>query len=113
MVGFLDTKPGNNGAMLAGVCNRLATWLGWNVWAIRAVLLIVLIAKPLIAALGYIAAAILLGALDRSGKVLGPRRDAVLDQPEQLQSPELASRKQRIDELEQRFRNWEQSLRKD
>lgn len=103
----------SSGAMLAGVCSRLANWLGWNVWAIRAVLLILLIAKPLVAAVGYAAAALLLGVLDRSGKNFGRRPADPVDPPEPLQSPELAARKRRIEDLEQRFRSWEKSLPKD
>lgn len=113
MTRFLNTDINSSGAMLAGVCSRLANWLGWNVWAIRAVLLIVLIAKPLFAALGYVTAALVLALLDRSGKVFRPGAAGPSDQPGELQSPELAARKQRIDELEQRFRCWEQSLPKD
>jgi phage shock protein PspC (stress-responsive transcriptional regulator) len=113
MVRYLNAGLGSSSAMLAGVCSRLAHWLGWNVWAIRAVLLILLIAKPLFAALGYAVAAILLGLLDRSGKEFRLRNAAAVEQPEQVHSPELANRMQRIDQLEQRFRSWEQSLRKD
>lgn len=105
-----------SGGMLAGVCSRLALLLGWNVWAIRAVLLILLIAQPLWTALGYAAAALLQGALDRSGKAFSNKsgRSAQSDvDVAQLQSPELASRKQRIDDLEKRFRDWEQTLPKD
>jgi phage shock protein PspC (stress-responsive transcriptional regulator) len=101
------------GGMLAGVCSRLALLLGWNVWAIRAVLLILLIAQPLWTALGYLALALLQGVLDRSGKVFSTRAGRCDVAPAQLQSPELSKRKQRIDELEKRFSNWEQSLPKD
>ncbi|HET6565787.1 MAG TPA: PspC domain-containing protein [Xanthomonadales bacterium] len=106
-------KGNSSSAMLAGVCSRLAGLLGWNVWAIRAVLLILLIAKPLWVVLGYAAAALLLGLLDRNGKKFTARpagRDEVGDD---IHSPELAARKRRIDELEQRFRSWEKSLPKD
>lgn len=113
MSDYLKSNSDSSGAMLAGVCSRLANWLGWNVWAIRAVLLILLIAKPLVAAVGYAAAALLLAALDRSGKAFKPRSAESDGRTEPLQSPELADRKRRIDDLEQRFRNWEKSLPKD
>ncbi len=110
----------SNREMLAGVCSWLATRLGWNVWAIRAVLLILLIAQPLWTALGYAAAALLLQSIHRGGRLSDWRSRVFTRGPSQqeapvaqLQSPELAARKQRIDDLEQRFRAWEQSLPKD
>lgn len=115
MLTNFNQVPGSSG-MLAGVCSRLASLLGWNVWAIRAVLLILLIAQPWWTALGYAAAALLQGALDRSGKALSNKsgRSAQSDvDAAQLQSPELAARKQRIDALEKRFHDWERSLPKE
>ena len=97
---------GNEG-MLAGVCSRLAARLGWNVWAIRAVLLILLVAEPLWTALGYALAAFLVPALARRGR--GTAAEAATGN---LESPELATRKQRIADLEQRFRKWEEGLDK-
>lgn len=99
--------------MLAGVCSRLAARMGWNVWAIRAVLLILLVAEPLFTALGYALAAFVISALERrrSTSALGDTGKA--NNAGNLESPELASRKQRIADLEQRFRKWEQSLDKD
>lgn len=93
--------------MLAGVCSRLAARLCWNVWAIRAVLLILLVAEPLWTALGYALAAFLISAVERRG-TNSPSTNAG-----SLQSPELANRKQRIADLEQRFRKWEKSLDKE
>lgn len=110
----------SNKPMLAGVCSWLATRLHWSVWAIRAVLLILLIAQPLWTAIGYGAAALLLGSIQRGGsfeewreRVFSGRTAAVEAPAPELRSPELAVRKQRIDDLEQRFRDWEQSLRKE
>jgi phage shock protein PspC (stress-responsive transcriptional regulator) len=108
--------PESNREMLAGVCSWLASRLGWNVWAIRAVLLILLIAEPLWTALAYGAAAMLLGWFNRSdwrGRIFNGRSSKVETPAAALQSPELAARKQRIDDLEQRFRDWEKSLPKD
>ncbi len=107
----------NNSGMLAGVCSRIAGLLGWNVWAIRAVLLILLIAQPLWTALGYVAAALLLAGLVRGGQVFDGQAFSSKSSHShvtagKLLSPELAIRKQRIDDLEQRFREWERSLKK-
>ncbi len=99
--------------MLAGVCSRLAVRLGWNVWAIRAVLLILLVAEPLFTALGYALAAFLISAVERRGTSAAGVNTNSTEDAGTLESPELASRKQRIAELEQRFRKWEQSLDKD
>lgn len=103
----------NNKGMLAGVCSRLATWLGWNVWAIRIVLLILLIAQPVWTALGYAAAALLQAVLTRGTQVFSNKSEPAGEFEGELQSPELTARKRRIDDLEQRFRDWEQSLPKD
>ncbi len=99
----------NKEGMLAGVCSRLAARLKWNVWAIRAVLLILLVAEPLFTALGYALAAFIVSGFDRYGNTT----DASSKPVTSLESPELASRKKRIDDLEQRFSKWEQSLHKD
>ena len=97
----------SNEGMLAGVCSRLAARLGWNVWAIRAVLLILLVTAPLWTALGYALAAFGVSALERRSTTVAGAEVGTLE------SPELAGRKQRIADLEQRFRNWEKGLDKD
>ena len=98
-----------NGGMLAGVCSQFASRLGWNVWAIRAVLLILLIAEPIWTALGYALVALVLSTMDRHGHPFTKSTE----QPDSLQPPELAGRQQHISELEQRFRKWEQSLKEE
>jgi phage shock protein PspC (stress-responsive transcriptional regulator) len=109
----------SNREMLAGVCSWLAARLRWNVWAIRAVLLILLVAQPIWTALGYAVAAVLLGSIQRGSfnawrnRVFGVGAGAAGSPTEVLRSPELKARKQRIDDLEQRFREWERSLPKD
>ncbi len=105
-------KASHSGAMLAGVCSRLAGLLGWNVWAVRAVLLVMLVAKPLWTIIAYAAVALLLGLVNRGGWRSGTGA-AESGQAAELRSPELASRKQRIEDLEQRFRDWERTLPKD
>jgi phage shock protein PspC (stress-responsive transcriptional regulator) len=106
-------KAGHSGAMLAGVCSRLAAMLGWNVWAVRAVLLVLLVAKPLWTIIAYAAVALLLGLVDRSRRPTGTGAVETNPAAGELRSPELASRKQRIEDLEQRFRDWERTLPKD
>jgi len=102
-------KNAHNEGMLAGVCSRLATCLGWNVWAIRAVLLILLVTQPVGTAIGYGIAALVLTGMDRHGKIPAANPGAA----EVLQSPELSNRKQRIEALEERFAAWEKSLDKE
>jgi len=99
--------------MLAGVCSRLAARLSWNVLAIRAVLLILLVAEPLFTALGYALAAYVISAIERRGTSVAGSNTGKRSSTDTLESPELASRKQRIADLEQRFRKWEQSLDKE
>jgi phage shock protein PspC (stress-responsive transcriptional regulator) len=108
-----------NREMLAGVCSWLATRLHWNVWAIRAVLLILLVAQPVWTALGYVVAAVVLGATRRGefeawrDRAFPGRASASGNPTAELHSPELNARKQRIQDLEQRFRNWEKTLPED
>jgi phage shock protein PspC (stress-responsive transcriptional regulator) len=102
-------KNANNEGMLAGVCSRLATCLGWNVWAVRAVLLILLVTQPIATAIGYGIAALVITGLDRHGKTSGANPGPA----EVLQSPELSNRKQRIEALEERFAAWEKTLEKE
>lgn len=103
-------RAGDNGALLGGVCSRLAVILGWNVWAIRAVLLVLLVAKPLWTIIAYAVIALLFGVADRGGRLFNTGAGATGREAGELKSPELADRKQRIDELEQRFREWERTL---
>ena len=84
------------GALLAGACAGLARTLGWNVWAIRALFVIFLLVKTVWAVLAYLALALAVYLLD--GAWPGQRKSTG-----GLESPELADRNRRIEELERRF----------
>jgi len=87
-----------DGALLAGVCSGIARALDWNVWALRLLFAAFLLFKTLWAIIVYAALALLFhfgSAARRTEKQDG------------LESPELAARGRRIDELEKRFRDLE------
>lgn len=89
------------GALLAGVCAAGARRLGWNVWAIRALLVLGLLIAPLMVGGAYLAAAVVVG-------MMGPGADRpAAPRDEQLQSVDLESRGRRIAALEKRFRALE------
>lgn len=90
----------NEGALLAGVCSGIARALDWNVWALRALFVIFLLIKTLWAIAAYAALAVAFHLLGGAWPGRRPTRDG-------LQSPELASRGQRIAELERRFEELE------
>ena len=89
-----------DGALLAGVCAGIGRALNWNVWALRALFVIFLLLKTLWAIVVY-------AVLALSFHLFGgewPRRRTSRDS---LRSPELATRGQRIAELERRFEELE------
>lgn len=87
-------------ALLAGVCARIASTLSWNVWVLR-VLFVGFLALKTLWALGlYAVLAIVLHLLEDGKQKAGDK--------DRLGSPELASRNQRIEELERQFRDLEQ-----
>jgi phage shock protein PspC (stress-responsive transcriptional regulator) len=93
-------------ALLAGVCAEAARRLGWNVWALRAVLLLGLFLAPVPVGIGYLAAALVMGLLladSSSGVEVKGRRDP----EEEPLSEALGERGRRIAELERRFRDLE------
>jgi len=92
-----DRRP--DGALLAGVCSGIAEYLGWNVWALRALFLVFLLVKTLWAVVAYAALAALFYLVGSAGR-RKPDND--------LESPELAGRSRRIAELERRFRDLEE-----
>ena len=96
-----------DGALLAGVCAGLSGRLGWNVWAIRAVFVVLLLTKTVLAIIIYAVLALLLEAHNR---YRGTARSQAEEQPP-LKSEELGNRNRRIKELDQRFRKWEESIR--
>lgn len=97
-----DTTP-----LLAGVCSRFASTLHFNVWALRAVFIVLLLAKTILALFVYGILALLFHALDR-------RRNRAFAGPEPscdgLSRPTPCG--ERLSDLDRRFRAWEQSLRK-
>jgi len=89
------------GALLAGVCAGIAQAFKWNVWVLRALFVIFLLVKTLWAVLAYAALAVLFH--------LGNEHRERKHGKEGLASPELSERNRRIEELEKRFRDLEQS----
>ena len=87
------------GALLAGVCAGIARALDWNVWALRGLFVLFLLIKTLWAIAAYAVLALLIFLLD------GGRR--ATSGEDRLESPELAERSRRIEELERRFRDLE------
>ena len=88
-------------ALLAGVCAALAQRLGWDLWAIRALVLIGLLLAPLVVGGSYLLAAVLMHLL---------RNKAASERPVPpggLGSAELGARGARIAELERKFRELE------
>ena len=91
-----------DGALLAGVCSGIARAFNWNVWVLRALFVGFLVLKTLPAVLVYAALALV---LHLSGSDFRWRSKPNDD----LVSPELSERNQRIRDLEQRFRDLEKS----
>ena len=88
-------------ALLAGVCAWLAQRLGWDLWAIRVLLLIGLLLAPLAVGGSYLLAAVLMHLLRPRGESARPAP------PGGLGSAELGERGARIAELERKFRELE------
>ena len=84
-------------ALLAGVCAALAACTGWNVWALRAVLVVLLIVSAPLVIVGYLMAAVLVGLFLQPGA----RR---ADDEQRLKAESLQRRQQRMDALEQKIR---------
>ena len=90
--------------LLAGVCSRLAQLFHCNAWVLRAGFVLMLVLKTLLAMFLYLVLALLFRLLDRyrsSGHVS--------DETFSLDSPQFSSRSRRIEELDRRFREWENS----
>ncbi len=121
----------DNNALLAGVCSRLATMFQWNVWVVRGLFVLMLALKTLPALIAYAALAVLFHYLDRqkTSAAGSDHQDGAEHRPytqaahcragrqahkhndaDQHAYAELAARQRRINELERRFRAWEESL---
>ena len=88
------------GALLAGACAGIARTFDWNVWVLRALFVAFLLLKTLWAIAAYAVIALLFWILDAERRGQRGRRKG-------LESPELASRSRRIEELERRFEELE------
>ena len=94
------TASRTEGSLLAGVCAGIAQALQWNVWVLRALFVAFLLTKTLWALLAYAVLAVLFMLFEERI----PGKDS---SGEELTSPELSQRSQRISELEKRFRDLE------
>ena len=92
-------------ALLAGVCSRIAHILKCDVWVLRVIFLVLLLAKTFLAIIAYIALTVVFRCTNHLGKTKGSSEEEL-----PLNSPELATRNHRIEELDKRFREWEDSL---
>ncbi len=97
----------SNAPLLAGVCSRLAGLLQFNVWALRAVFVVLLLAKTLLAVIAYGVLALVLRALDRHRP-----REHVAGVETSADSQQLTPYNERIRDLDRRFRKWEEKLGK-
>jgi phage shock protein PspC (stress-responsive transcriptional regulator) len=88
-------------ALLAGVCAELSRRLGWNAWAIRGLFVLGLLINAVAAGVVYIVLALAM-------QLLSSGADRKSAPPGGLESPDLADRGRRIDELERQFRQLEQ-----
>lgn len=88
------------GSLLAGVCAGIAQAFRWNVWVLRALFVAFLLTKTLWAIVTYAALAVLFILFEDH---LPGRSDS----GDELSSPELSGRNQRITDLEQQFRDLE------
>ncbi len=101
------SSPANSTPLLAGVCSRFANRLQFNVWALRAVFIILLLAKTVLAVVVYGVLALLFHAADRHRPFTQAAR-----KPESACAPQPGPHDERINDLDRRFREWEESLGK-
>jgi phage shock protein PspC (stress-responsive transcriptional regulator) len=88
------------GALLAGVCAGIAQAFNWNVWVLRALFVAFLLVKTLWAVVAYAVLALLL-------KLFEDQWPGQAEKDDDIVSPELSARKDRIADLERRFRELE------
>ena len=91
-----------DGALLAGVCAGIARAFKWNVWVLRALFVGFLAIKTIAALVVYAVLAVLFHFSGNDFSFGGKPDD-------ELGSPELSERNQRIRDLEERFRDLERS----
>jgi phage shock protein PspC (stress-responsive transcriptional regulator) len=102
------SSPANTTPLLAGVCSHFADLLHFNVWALRAVFVVLLLAKTMLAVILYGVLALLFHAVDRRRQ---PQEDAAHAQAP-ANAPQPGPHDERIRDLDRRFREWEQSVGK-
>lgn len=103
----VDRRP--DGALLAGVCIRIANRLGWNVWALRVLFILGLLIETIAVGLIYGALALLLPRLGPGAGDDGPGRASGQAEDAGLTSDALGARNRRIADLERRFRELEET----
>jgi phage shock protein PspC (stress-responsive transcriptional regulator) len=91
-----------DGALLAGACAGIARALRWNVWVLRALFVGFLAIKTVAALVTYAILALVM-------HLLGDETFRGTKGSEDLSSPELSKRNERIADLERRFRELEGS----
>lgn len=92
------------GSLLAGVCAGIAQTFQWNVWVLRALFVAFLLFKTFWAIVVYAVLALGFSLLEGQWSGRGGTAD-------ELASPELSGRNQRINDLERRFRDLEEQDR--
>jgi len=98
-----------DGALLAGVCAGIARALRWNVWVLRALFVGFLAIKTVAALVIYAILALVMHLLEND--TLRRKNSRGKKTAEGLASPELSQRSERIENLERRFRELEDSDR--
>ena len=93
------------GPMLAGVCSRLANRLRFNVWVLRGLFVLLLLVKTFPAIIAYVLLALLFQLLDK-----GIEKKSTSQEIPEAGAPGFEERSRRIEELDRRFRAWEDSL---
>ena len=88
---------------LAGVCYRVARLLRWKAWALRLLFVLLFLIDAFTAMLSYGFLALVFYLIDRAAPSAEVRTPWM-----RLQSPDLARREARINELDRRFREWEE-----
>lgn len=97
------------GPMLAGVCSRLANSLRFNVWVLRGLFVLLLLVKTFAAIVAYVVLALVFQLMDKGAERGTERKSGAGDSPA-TEPSNLDERKRRIEELDRRFRAWEDSL---
>lgn len=101
MGSHLSTTP-----LLAGVCSRLASAFRFNAWVLRAIFILLLLTKTLVAVVVY---GLLALAFQLADRYRGVERDQQPEKSPAAPAP-ISGHNQKLAELDRRFREWEDSL---